>query len=109
MNNEISPSTIFTFKDSVDYSENAIVSRTLIRNEAATITLFAFNKNEALSEHTAPYDALVNILDGAAEIIIDRKSYMLHSGQSIIMPANVPHALKAIEAFKMLLIMIKAK
>jgi quercetin dioxygenase-like cupin family protein len=92
----------------VDYAPGAVVSRTIIKKQTGTVTVFAFDKGEGLSEHTAPFDAMVQIIDGTAEIFIDRKPYILNIGQSIIMPANVPHSLKATERFKMVLIMIKS-
>jgi len=97
----------FSFADSVAYAEGSIVSKILLRNEKGNVTLFAFDKGEVLSEHTAPYDAIVQVLDGKSEVIIDGKPHELVAGESIIMPANIPHALTAIEKFKMLLIMIK--
>ena len=92
----------------VDYQDGAVVSKEIIRKEKGTVTLFAFDKGQGLSEHTAPFDALVCILDGQVEIYIAGKMHLLKTGQTIIMPANKPHALKAIERFKMLLVMIKA-
>lgn len=92
----------------VNYQEESVVSRTLIKKETGTITLFAFTKGQGLSEHTAPFDAMVYILAGKAEIIISNKPHIVESGQMIILPVNKPHALKAIENFKMLLIMIRS-
>ncbi len=89
------------------YQEHSIVSRELIRKPAGTMTVFAFDKGEGLSEHTAPFDAVVYILEGEAEIRIDGKPHVVKEGEMIIMPANKPHALGAISRFKMLLIMIK--
>ncbi|MBU0534496.1 MAG: cupin domain-containing protein [Candidatus Omnitrophica bacterium] len=89
------------------YQNNAVVSREIIKKETGTVTLFAFDKGQGLSEHTAPFDALVYIIDGAAEIVISGKSHTIKKGEMIIMPANKPHALKAIKKFKMLLVMIK--
>ena len=91
----------------VDYQNDAVVSKTLIKKDKGTVTVFAFDKGQGLSEHTAPFDALVQIVDGKADIILDGKSNITESGEMIIMPANVPHALKAIEKFKMMLVMIK--
>jgi len=93
---------------SVAYQADAVVSKTLINKTAGTITLFSFDQGQGLSEHTAPFDAMVYILDGEAEIIIAGQPYHLKSGESIIMPAHHPHALKAIKPFKMMLIMIKS-
>jgi quercetin dioxygenase-like cupin family protein len=92
----------------VDYQDGSVVSKEIIKKEKGTVTLFAFDKGQGLSEHTAPFDALVYILDGQVEIYIAGKAHLLKTGQTIIMPANKPHALKAIERFKMLLVMIKA-
>lgn len=92
----------------VDYKESSVVSRTLIDKKTGTVTLFAFDKGEGLSEHTAPFDALVNVLDGEAEILINGVPFVLGTGEMIIMPANEPHALKAIERFKMMLVMIRS-
>ena len=93
---------------SVEYQADAVVSKTLIKKETGTVTLFAFDKGQGLSEHTAPFDAMVCILDGQAEITIDGKLIKVKNDQIIIMPANKPHALKAVERFKMLLVMIKS-
>jgi quercetin dioxygenase-like cupin family protein len=92
----------------LDYQNNAIVSREIIKKDAGTVTLFAFDKGQGLSEHTAPFDALVYIVDGAAEVVISGKSHKLKTGEMIIVPAHKPHALKAITTFKMLLVMVKA-
>ena len=92
----------------VSYADDSIVSKTIIDKSAGTITLFAFDKGQKLSEHTAPYDAIVQILDGKAELTIGGKPVNVSAGQIIIMPANVPHSVAAKEKFKMLLIMIRA-
>jgi quercetin dioxygenase-like cupin family protein len=92
----------------VDYQDGSIVSRTIIGKKTGTLTLFAFWRGQALSEHTAPYDALVYIIDGEAEVSISGKPHSVKENEMIIMPANEPHALKAITNFKMLLVMIKA-
>ena len=97
----------FSFTDSVTYADDSIVSKILLRNEMGNVTLFAFDKGEMLSEHTAPFDAIVQVLDGSVEIEINHKPHILVTGESIIMPANIPHAVTALEKFKMLLIMIK--
>jgi quercetin dioxygenase-like cupin family protein len=94
--------------DLASYQEDAIVSRTIIDKEAGTVTFFAFDGGQGLSEHTAPYDALVYLLDGEAEITISGKKIHAKEGEIVIMPANQPHALKAITQFKMLLIMIRS-
>ena len=92
----------------IDYANGSIVSKTLLDKSVGTITLFAFDKGQKLSEHTAPYDAVVQILDGKAQIRIKDGINELSEGQIIIMPANVPHAVNAGERFKMLLTMIRA-
>jgi quercetin dioxygenase-like cupin family protein len=91
----------------VDYQGGAVVSRTVIERDTGTVTIFAFDQGQGLSEHTAPFDALVQIIDGKAIIIIDGQSTNLKSGEAIIMPANRPHALKAVDRFKMVLVMIR--
>jgi quercetin dioxygenase-like cupin family protein len=91
----------------VNYQEGAVVSRTLIKKPTGTVTLFAFDAGQELSEHTAPFDAMVHVLDGEAEIIISGKAKQLKAGQMIVMPANEPHAVKAPKQFKMMLIMIR--
>ncbi len=91
-----------------NYQEGAVVSRTLINQKTGTVTLFAFDAGQELSEHTAPYDALVQVLDGETEIVIAGQPYQLKAGDSIIMPANDPHAVKALTRFKMMLTMIRS-
>ena len=91
----------------VDYSDDSVVSKTLLDKKAGTITLFAFDKGQKLSEHTSPYDATVQVLDGAACITIAGEQIKVLNGEIIIMPANVPHAVDAEKKFKMLLIMIR--
>ena len=91
----------------IEYQEGSVVSRTIIDQQTGTLTLFAFAAGQGLSEHTAPFDALVYLLDGEADIAIAGQSYRLRKGEMIIMPANKPHALKAIDSFKMLLVMIR--
>jgi len=99
---------IFNLESIIAYQEDSIVSRTLVNKEVGTVTLFSFDIDQGLSEHTAPYDALVYLIDGDAEITISSVKYILTRGQMIIMPANEPHALKALKKFKMMLIMIKS-
>lgn len=94
---------------SVSYADGAIVSKIISRNEAGNLTLFAFDKGQNLSEHTAPFDAIIQVVEGKAEIHIDGSPYEVKAGEFIIMPANIPHAVDAIEKFKMLLIMLKAQ
>ena len=93
----------------VEYAEGAIVSRTLAESAGGTMTLFAFDADQSLSEHSAPFDAAVQVLDGCAELTIDGKAVQLAAGQFAIMPANVPHAVKAVSRFKMLLTMLRDK
>ena len=92
----------------VDYQDGSIVSKEIIKKEKGSVSVFAFDQGQGLSEHTAPFDALVYIFDGQVEIRIASKPHYLKTGQIIIMPANQPHSLKALERFKMLLVMIKA-
>ncbi len=94
--------------DLVDYRESSIVSRTILEKNTGTVTLFAFDKGQGLSEHTAPFDALVYILDGEAEITISGQILRLKQGEMVIMPAQQPHALRAMEKFKMILTMIRS-
>lgn len=94
--------------EDIEYQDGSIVSREIVRKPVGTVTIFAFDKGQGLSEHTAPYDALVYILDGRAEISIDGKAANFAAGELVIMPANKPHALRAVERFKMMLVMIKA-
>ncbi len=94
--------------DLIEYQTDAVVSRTIVDKEAGTVTLFAFDKGQRLSEHTAPFDALVYLLDGEAEASISGKSHHLKESEMIIMPANKPHAINAINRFKMILIMIRS-
>ncbi len=94
-------------KDLVKYQDGSIVSRTLIDKETGTVTAFAFDKGQGLSEHTAPFDAMVQIIDGEAEIMIEDKKYIVKAGEMIIMPADKPHALDANEKFKMILTLIR--
>src|SRR5512137_1199028 len=90
------------------YQEGAVVSRQIVKAEAGNVTLFAFDAGQELSEHTAPFDALVHVLDGEVEIRISGQPYQLRAGEAIIMPADEPHALRAVTRFKMILTMIKA-
>jgi quercetin dioxygenase-like cupin family protein len=95
------------FNDKVDYSAEGIVSKRVIQKDKGNVTLFAFDKGQKLSEHSAPFDAMIQVLEGKAEVLINRVPFELSGGQSIIMPANIPHAVNAVEKFKMLLTMIK--
>ncbi len=105
---DINKSEIFGLKQSVEYAAGAIVSKTILKKNTGNITLFAFDKDQELSEHTAPFDAMVYVMDGQVAISIDKKPFNLSEGDAIIMPANIPHALKATDKFKMMLIMIKS-
>ena len=98
---------VIKLKDLAAYQDHSVVSREIIRKPAGTMTVFAFDQGEGLSEHTAPFDAVVFLLEGEAEITIDHKPYSVKEGEMIIMPAHKPHALKAMTKFKMLLVMIK--
>lgn len=108
MNDDKLVAQVLTLSDLVDYQEESVVSRTLVDKKTGTVTLFAFDGGQGLSEHTTPFDALVCLLDGEAEIIISGKIHFLKKGEMIIMPANQPHALKAAKKFKMILIMIRS-
>ncbi|KAB0672241.1 cupin domain-containing protein [Oryzomonas sagensis] len=97
-----------TMSDLVAYQDGSVVSKTLIDKTIGTVTLFSFDAGQGLSEHTAPYDAFVQVVDGEAEVTIEGSPQTVGAGQMIIMPANKPHALKAVKPFKMLLVMIRA-
>ncbi|QEM69221.1 cupin domain-containing protein [Geobacter sp. FeAm09] len=97
-----------TMSDLVAYQDGSVVSKTLIDKKIGTLTLFSFDAGQGLSEHTAPYDAFVQVVDGEAEVTIEGSAQTVGAGQMIIMPANKPHALKAVKPFKMLLVMIRA-
>jgi len=99
---------VLEFGKLIEYQEGSVVSRTIIKKDTGNVTLFAFDKGQGLSEHTAPFDALVYIVDGEAEIIIAGKAFQVQKGQTIIMPANKPHAVGAKNKFKMVLVMIKS-
>jgi quercetin dioxygenase-like cupin family protein len=107
MSNTLENGNAFSATDAVDYSANAVVSKAILKKPSGNITLFSFDAGEGLSEHSSPHEAFVHILDGAAEISIAGKSQLVQKGHCLILPANTPHALKANEAFKMLLVMIK--
>ena len=106
--NEFEKAKVFSFNESVGYADGGIVSKTVLKKETGNISLFSFAKGEALSEHTAPFDAMIQVVDGKGEITIGGKPFILETGQSIIMPANITHAVKAVEKFKMVLTMIKS-
>ncbi|MDI3527835.1 MAG: hypothetical protein PWR03_2018 [Tenuifilum sp.] len=107
MTNEFPKGQKFNFINEVDYSSGGIVSKNVLKRPTGNISLFAFDKGEGLSEHTAPFDAMVQVIEGKARIIIGGTPHDLVAGETIIMPANVPHALQATEQFKMVLTMIK--
>jgi quercetin dioxygenase-like cupin family protein len=106
--NEFEKGKKFSYDKSITYADKAVVSKHILKKQTGNISLFAFDKGEGLSEHTTPFDAMVLVVDGKAEIIIDGSSHLLESGDSIIMPADIPHALKAVDKFKMVLTMIKS-
>lgn len=99
---------ISNMKEMVSYQEDAIVSKEIIKKPTGTVTIFAFDKEQGLSEHTAPFDALVYLLDGEAQIMVSGESHHVRAGEMIIMPGGKPHALKAVERFKMMLVMIRS-
>ncbi len=101
------PAKAYNLKESVKFAEGGVVSKQFIKNKGGNITFFAFDVGEGLSEHTAPFDAVVQIIEGKAEVIIDGKKNIVSEGELIIMPANISHALYAKESFKMCLIMLK--
>ena len=105
MDSEIKASSLV---DLVDYQEQAVVSKTVIEKKTGTVTVFAFDQGEGLSEHTAPFDALVYVLDGEVEITISGTPVIVKQGEMIVIPADKPHALKAVKKFKMMLVMIKS-
>ena len=107
INDKISTSEVFDFRKKVDYSSDGIVSKKIFQKQVGSVSLFAFDKGQELSEHSAPYDAMVQILEGEVVIFINKIEYQLKAGESIIMPANITHAVKAKARFKMLLTMIR--
>ncbi len=100
---------VMDIESSVEYADQSIVSKPVIKSPGGNVSLFAFDEGQELSEHTAPFDALVQVLDGTAQIRINENVHLLNPGNSIIMPAGEPHALKAVKKFKMLLTMIKSQ
>ena len=98
---------VSNMKDMVAYQNGSIVSKEIIKKATGTVTIFAFDQGQGLSEHTAPFDAMVQIIDGEAEITISGKTHHLREGEAIVMPANHPHSLKAVKRFKMILTMIR--
>jgi len=108
-NIEISKGMPFNLSDGVSYSIGSVVSKTLLKKNVGNLTLFSFDQGQGLTEHTSPFDAVVYILDGKAEISIGGKPQIVEAGEMMIMPAGIPHALNALERFKMLLIMIRGE
>lgn len=98
---------VFSMEESIEYSSGGVISKQVLRKKSGNVTLFSFDQFQGLTEHTSPFDAMVHILDGEAEIKINGEPHILKTGDCIIMPANVPHALHATEAFKMVLTMIR--
>lgn len=107
--NQLPSAQAVVLKEMVGYETGSIVSRTLAKNKAGNITLFSFDKEQGLSEHSAPFDAIVQILEGKAELTIGGKLVQASQGQMVLMPANVPHSVNAPGPFKMLLIMLKSQ
>ena len=105
---EIPAAEIVRLAELVNYQEGAVVSRTLIGRATGTVTLFAFDEGQGLSEHTAPFDALAHVLEGKAEVVVSGTPLLANAGEAVLMPANQPHALKALTKFKMLLTMIRS-
>lgn len=106
---ELNPSKTYSLNELAEYADHSVVSRTIAKNTAGTCTVFAFDSGQGLSEHSAPFDALVQIIDGQAVVTIGGEEIAVSEGEMILMPANIPHALFAKERFKMLLIMLKEK
>ena len=104
----VKPTAAKPLLDLLHYQDSSIVSRVLLKNKGGTVTLFAFDQGEGLSEHTAPFEALVFVVDGEAEVEIAGKGYGVKSGETITLPANIPHAVRAATRFKMLLTMLRA-
>lgn len=107
MNDIFKKGAILNLTQLVDYSDGGVISKQVLKSDAGNITLFSFDQGQGLSEHTAPFDAMVQVLDGEVEIRIGGSPVLLKQGESIIMPANIPHALSAVSRFKMLLTMIR--
>lgn len=107
MNEILKKGSVLNLSTMIDYSEGGVISKQILKSQAGNITLFSFDKEQGLSEHTAPFDAMVQVLDGEVEIKIGGEPVLVKQGECIIMPANIPHALHAVEKFKMLLTMIR--
>jgi quercetin dioxygenase-like cupin family protein len=99
--------TVFEIADLIEYQPGAVVSRTLVDEDAVTLTVFAFDEREGLSEHTAPHDAILQVVDGTARVSIEDADHAVEAGESIVLPADVPHAVESVSAFKMFLTMIR--
>jgi quercetin dioxygenase-like cupin family protein len=106
-NKSFETAKVFRLNKEVDYSENGIVSKRVLEKKTGNVSLFAFDKGQSLSEHTAPFDAMVQVVEGTAEIIINKIPFTVNAGDTIIMPANITHAVFAVDKFKMVLTMIK--
>ena len=103
----LEPAKIHRLEKLVDYADGSVVSRTIAKTNTATLTLFSFDKGQSLSEHSAPFDAMVQVLDGEAELVIGGESIITKAGETVVMPANIPHAVNAVQRFKMLLTMLR--
>jgi quercetin dioxygenase-like cupin family protein len=108
MSNPVDAGKVFKAEESIDYAQGAVVSKTIIKKPTGTVTLFSFDAGEGLSEHSSPHEALVQLIEGSAEITIGGEPVTVKEGESIILPGNIPHALKANERFKMMLTMIRS-
>jgi len=106
--NEFIKGKIFNFNNEIEYAQGSIVSKIILKKDTGNVTLFSFDKGQSLSEHTAPFDAMIQVIEGQAEVLINKESFILDAGNNIIMPANIPHAVNAVERFKMVLAMIKS-
>ena len=104
---EYEKSKVFELASAVSFSDNATVSKMVLKKDTGNITLFAFDKGQSLSEHSAPFDAFVLVTEGKGTILIDKNPFTLSAGEFIVMPANIPHAVQALERFKMMLVMIR--
>jgi quercetin dioxygenase-like cupin family protein len=105
---EVEAGEVVPLAELVAYQEGAVVSRTVVKKDTGSITVFAFDRGQGLSEHTAPFDAMVMVLEGTAEVAIEGRPHRVGAGEAIVMPAHRPHALQAVEPFKMVLTMIKS-
>ena len=105
---EATPAVAVTLAEYIEYQDGSVVSKTLLQKQTGTVTLFAFDAGQKLSEHTAPFDAMVQVVDGEAELVIGGKPLVVGAGRMAIMPANIPHAVNAVKRFKMLLTMIRS-